>query len=96
MSVELISSEQESNIEVKGAVVPLLVLILLNLGLATSGAGDLGRHDKPRPAVLAQVAVEVADPDVVVAVTDFALLGYYIGHLRRTVTVLSPKTCCQQ
>ena len=35
----------------------LLVLILLNPGLATSGAGDLGRHDQPRPPVFAQVAV---------------------------------------
>ena len=38
-----------------------------------SAAGGLGRHDEPGPALLVQIAVEIADPDVV-AVADLSLL----------------------
>ena len=44
-----------------------------HLRLAVPGAGRLGRHDEPGPALLVQIAVKVGDPEIV-AVGDLLLL----------------------
>ena len=38
---------------------------LAYLGFITSGAGRLRGHDKPCPPAFIQIAVEIADPDVI-------------------------------
>ena len=46
--------------------------LLAHLGLVPARTGSLGGHDKPRPASFVQIAIEIADPDVV-AVADLSL-----------------------
>ena len=65
--VEEVGTDGDHQINVAG-----LDQFLPHLGLAATGTGGLGRHHKTGPAILVQVAVEIADPDVV-AVTDLFL-----------------------
>ncbi len=66
--VEEVRADGDHGVHVAG-----LHQLLPHLGLAAAGAGGLRGHDEAGAALVAQVAVEVADPDVV-AVADLALL----------------------
>ena len=66
--VEEVGADGDHDIHITG-----LHQLPTHLGLVASGAGGLGGHDEAGPALVVEVAVEVADPDVV-AVADLALL----------------------
>ena len=65
--VEEVGADGDHDVHVAG-----LDQLLPHLGLTAAGAGGLRGHDETGAALVAQVAVEVADPDVV-AVADLVL-----------------------
>ena len=66
--VEEVGADGDHDIHIAG-----LDQLLAHLGLVAAGAGRLGRHDEAGAALFVQVAIEVADPEVV-AVGDLVLL----------------------